>query len=121
MAFVEQALVSRLLADPTVSGSVGNRIHPQIVPQDSTYPAISYSRISSSPVPVLSGTSGLTFHRFQVNAWSPSYSTTRTLASGIRSALDGKEATMLLNDIDLYDESARLHYCAMDFMIAFND
>lgn len=119
--YVEAALYNRLTGDPTVSGMVGLRVYPHLLPQNPTYPAITFNRVATVPVSVLTGAQEMSFHTMQVSAWSPSYGTAHIVASGIRHALDGNNATRFVNQIDLFDEAARLHYCALDFSIAYLD
>ena len=113
----EERLFTRLTDDPVVSSLVGSRVTPVLLPDDVTYPAITYSRVSTERITTLSGSTGLARASFQVSAWSPDYLEVLTVASGIRQALDGIEGTLIENQIDLFDTTARVHYANLQFSI----
>ncbi len=45
-ANIENVIRALLIADPTVTGLVGTRIYPEVLPQNPTYPAITYDTIT---------------------------------------------------------------------------
>ena len=117
MPSVEERLYTRLTTDPTLTALVGNRVTPVLLPQDVTYPAITFNRVSTERIQTLSGSTGLARASFQVSAFSPDHTEMLTVASGIREALDGNEGTLIENQIELYDQTARVHYANLDFAI----
>ena len=86
---VEQGLVAHLLADATVSGIVGNAVHPGKIPQGAGLPAIVYSRTSSIRENTLDGPSELVKVRMRVDCWHTTYPDAKALATAVRVALNG--------------------------------
>jgi len=105
---LETGLRAALVADATVNGLVSGRIYPEIMPQDTKYPAISYSRISTVRTQFLDGVDDFTQVRVQVDCWDDSYSGVKSLASAVKSALDG---VRVLGAVEI-------HHC---FMISMSD
>lgn len=105
---LETGLRAELVADATVNGLVKGRVYPEIMPQDASYPAISYQRISTVRTQFLTGIDDFTQVRMQVDCWDDSYSGVKSLASAVKSALDGK---YLLGTVTV-------HHC---FMISMSD
>lgn len=90
MAFVEQAIADRLTTDATVASLVATRVFPEILPQDPTYPAIAYQRITTQRVRSMDGPSGLSRPRIQIDCYAAAYAQAKALADAVRLALDGK-------------------------------
>jgi len=90
---VEEGLVAELLADAGVSALVGTRVY-RLLPQNVTYPAIQYQRISAERFNTLDGPNDLTQIRMQVDSWSDSYEQVKALATAVRQALNGVRNTL---------------------------
>lgn len=88
-ATIEQAIYSLLSADPTVSGLVGNRITPVLVPQDSAMPAVTYAEVAGVRENTMDGPAGLVRSRWQFNCWGISYADGRSVSDAVRQVLDG--------------------------------
>ncbi|MDA3835853.1 MAG: DUF3168 domain-containing protein [Spirochaetales bacterium] len=89
---IESALRYILINDATVS-AITTRCYPVMLPQYPVYPLILYTKISGDRDHHLQGPSGHAHPRFQVEAWSESYTGAKTLADAIRKALDGYSGT----------------------------
>ena len=63
---LETGIYSVLTSDGTVSGLVGTRVYPDIMPQGVTYPAITYQRVSTVRTAMLSGVDDFTQVRIMV-------------------------------------------------------
>ena len=87
---LETGLRAALVADATTNALVSGRIYPEMMPQDTKYPAITYQRISTVRTQFLTGVDDFTRVRIQVDCWDDSYSGVKSLASAVKSALDGK-------------------------------
>ena len=103
---LETGLYSALSADATVSGLVGARIYPEIMPFDVTYPAISYQRISTARYQTLESVDDFTQVRIQVDCWDSTYSGVKALANAVKNAIDGVRTL----------GSQAVHHCFMDSM-----
>lgn len=125
-------LVTFLENDAGISALIGTRIYPQILPQDPTFPAITYSQTSGVRDRVIrEGPSGRARPRITINCWGERYSQARALADAVRIALDGYRGIMgstdvggvrLDNEFDLFEEEAGIkgiHRTIQDFIISF--
>lgn len=88
---VEQALVYKLVNTAGVSTLVSTRVHPLRLPDTAVLPAITYQLISAPTVGTHDETAAnaLTHARYQLDAWSGSYSGAVALAKAIFDALEG--------------------------------
>lgn len=130
---VETDIRRRLVADGTVSGLVGTRIYALVLPQDPTYPAVTYQRISGPRLQDLAGSAGRGMARIQIDSWSREYIQAQSIAAAIRGSLNGFIGDLgdgaspesfrdvvirLANERDLYeDEDAPLYRVTQDFTV----
>ena len=114
MSVIEEALVSKVLANATVAATVGTRAYPLVVPEGATLPAIVYQRISGVREHTHDQVGDLARPRFQFGSMALSYAAAKGLANAIRAALDNFAGTHLgvridaiqvQNEIDVYNES----------------
>jgi hypothetical protein len=84
---VEAAVFNLLSNDAGVSGVVSNRIYPVKLPQDPTYPALTYFRVSALRHSVMGNDTGLVEKRIQVSSWAKLYSEVNNLAERVRDAM----------------------------------
>ena len=87
---LEKGLYAKLVAASTTASS---RIYPSL-PQGVTFPAIRYSRITTSRSLSLTSTVGVTNATIQVDSFATSYSEAKTLADEVRTALHGFSGTL---------------------------
>lgn len=100
---IRQALKNWLLATPGVTALVGQRIYPNKLPQGSIYPQITFFKVSDPKVRQLSGPSGLSYPRLQIDCWAKSLDAAKDVAEAVRisnggistvSRLDGYSGSM---------------------------
>lgn len=95
---IEEGLVTYLRSVSAITAVVGQRIYPRLVPQGnqsgSNLPAITYQMVSGNPLQSLSGSSGFTTERIQLNCWALDDSTARSLRELLRLNLDGYAGLM---------------------------
>ncbi|MER2537639.1 MAG: DUF3168 domain-containing protein [Azonexus sp.] len=125
----EAVIYSLLTVAAGVTALVGPRIYPQVIAQDQPYPAIMFHKISAIRMPHISASLGanLVEARIQVSAFAKSYPEVKTLAEEIRKALIYKSGTYagvqvvaVLFDLegpDQFDDSNRIYYQPLDFLI----
>lgn len=113
MSVIEEAMVTRLLADATVAAAVGTRIYPVAAPQGATMPHIVYQRISGPRVHSHDG-SDLAHPRFQFACNAATYAAAKALANAVREELDGTHVTQsgvridriqVQNEMDVFNKS----------------
>lgn len=124
---VEQVLVKELLANAGVATLVGTRIHPQVAPQGTAQPYVTYEMASSNPQHDHSGAAGLWAVRLSYLCHAQTYAGAKAVAAAIRSALDGRRGTIqgeavkgILESEEAdagWDEVTRLHVIAIDFLV----
>lgn len=120
---IETELRDKLLADGTVSGLVGTRIYPVVLPQGVTYPAIAYSRVSGERLHHLGGASGRGLPRISFSMWGRTYTEAYSVADAVRHVLDGfngllttiKASVLIENEMDDYDDTVQKHRVNQDY------
>lgn len=85
---LEEGLVAELKADATVSGIIGSRVFPEVVPQGQDGAAIVYRRVSTDRESILSGYRDVIVAVLRLDCWAESFSGCWTLANAVRSLLN---------------------------------
>ena len=114
---IEERLRDHLAADSGLSGTIGTRIFPLLMPQEPTLPALVYTRISGPRDNTHDGPSGLVSTRIQISCWATSYKTAKQTADLVRLALADFEKSTLDNELDFYEPDTKLFSVPLDFMI----
>lgn len=122
------ALRTRLLEDPAVCVLVGSdrkaRVYPIVLPQDSTFPALTYQLISAPRELTHDGPSGVAWNRIQIDCWASTYLEAKQLATTVRRWLNGwrgrvgdEDVQLMqnLNSRDLYEPETRLYRVSQDW------
>ena len=130
---LEADIVTRLKAVAGVTALVGSgtsaRIYPVRLPQNVTYPAISYFRVSATRESAMGNDVGNVSARFQIDCWGSTYTSARQVCEAVRAALKRYRGsatvtiqdTFLLNEIELFEDDeegsldAKLFRVALDF------
>lgn len=126
MTGIVEALRDYVLADATVSGLIGARMYPAILPQDPTMPAITYQIISGDSVISHDGPAGLENPTIQIDCWAATYSGMDALFNAVRKRLNGAsgafsgvevQGIFMVRKRDLYDDEAKLHRRTADYEV----
>jgi len=86
---LETSLVTAISADPLLSGRIGSRIYPLVVPQDATLPAIAYQVITGSGILAHDGPTSLNNKRVQFACVGATYAAAADLADALAALLRG--------------------------------
>lgn len=130
MAGLEEGLVTYLRADGPIAALVGTRVHPMILPQVATYPALAYMVVSDDRPQSHSGPTGLATPRVQIDCWGATYGAAKALERAVRAALEGYIGSMgsvtvrgvfLDTAQDLFDEEAQKYRVRMDWFISYRE
>ena len=78
---------------------ISTRLNPVRIPQESSFPAVSYQLVSEIPNPTKSGHSRTEFARVQVNAYGITLASTESVASAIRTAFEAVTLPATFNTI----------------------
>lgn len=114
----------------TVATLVSTRMYPLVLAQDCTFPALVYSRVSTSREHSMSGPSGLAHPRIQIECYAETHAGARSLADAVRALLDGFAGTIgstviqgiiLLDDRDMFGEQTPVYRTDLDFEIWYTE
>ncbi len=102
---------------PEVTALIGDRIYPVKLPQNPTYPAITYFQVSGSPIYTKQGRHG-TRPRVQISCWAKSYTQVKQLAEKVKLAMDGyAKENLHQNETDIYEDDVSVYHVPLDFII----
>jgi len=142
MATVEEALVTLLRNEPTISAVLGSpalRYTPDAIPQGTTLPAASYQRISNTRQDSLATIGSLTRQRLQLTIWAQSAASRALVRSALisffRAAnLQWKERTrprevdgirfngiLIDNDLEQREPNSNVYQSLIDIIIWYNE
>ncbi len=129
---IEEALYSYLKGYAGLAALVSTRIYPLILPQDSTFPAVTYQRISGPRIHTMGNDPGLAYPRFQVSCWGKTYASAKAVAAQVIAALQNQrnttwggtggvmvQASILESDRDLYEPDTQVYHVPVDVTIWF--
>ena len=129
---IESDLYQFVTEHPRLVNQIGPRFYPLVLPQNVTYPAGRYQRITTPRLESHSGPSDLAAPRFQIDWWSPAaagvsgFRTVSDLADACRKALDGFSGLMgttkvyrvaIEDERDLMEDDPVLFRVSQDFVI----
>lgn len=133
MTTLEEAMYSHITAAPIITNLISTRIYPRQLPQNPTYPALIYRRVSTRLQQYHGAGTALPFPRYQFSCYATSYAETKTLANTLRAVLDGFKGTfgsgstvtvgfiLWENEIDGFDNVAEVPVTHIDFRIAHQE
>lgn len=130
MALVETYLLEYLKADSEITERVGHgspvsyRIFPETLPPETCFPAITYTRISSTHDELLDGGTDLAFGTFQFSCWSPNVTAARELAAVLIARMiglggDGFQKAGILDERSDYEPDTKLYRTDVDIRIGY--
>ncbi|HEX7119397.1 MAG TPA: DUF3168 domain-containing protein [Longimicrobiales bacterium] len=115
------AVIFSRLVNQTAAGS---RIFPLVLPQDATFPAVTYQQISSVRTHAMGQDGAIIRVRVQINSWGRSYAEARTLAGEVETQLSRFKGTvggtrvldvLLDNEIETYESETQARRVIQDF------
>jgi hypothetical protein len=93
MATLEDAIYNILANDAAVAAVVGTRIYRVRMPDNPTFPAITYQTTYGTQVESFTGYSGLKMPVVAIDCWGKTAKVTQELAEKVRTALHGYSGT----------------------------
>lgn len=87
MATIEQSLYSHLTGHAGLSALVATRVYPVKLPQNPTYPAVAYSRVSRRAIFVRPAVRQISSPRFQFSILGAHYDDVRDVATQLKIAV----------------------------------
>lgn len=140
MAHCGTAIYARLLATAGVTalvGAAGNaRIYPVKLPQNPTFPAVTYAQTSQERQSTFTGPTGLPGDLYAFDCWggydAAGYTPARNLADAVRAAFDGVESwsaggvTVQASWVeggmrDIWEPDTNVHRVVLDVRLYWNE
>ncbi len=123
--YVEQALNTHLLAQSGLTALIGEKIYYLTAPQDVEEPYIVMTQVDAPAESSLTGTLGLTKHRFQFSIFSETLYAARLIRDQLHAALHGKHEviqTLYLtilyeNELEMYETETGIYHLAVDYIV----
>lgn len=121
---IEEAVRKKLLASQDLRNLVGDRIYVLKLPQNPTYPAVTFFKASNPRHHDLD----IAYPRFQFDVWAASYEAAKNVADEIRKALQREKGDwsgikviqgVYLNEIDLYEDDTKIYHIVSDYKIIY--
>jgi hypothetical protein len=106
------------------------RIYPPPVPQNATYPLITYQQISGVRGYVYSNQSGWVRARYQIDSYATTPTAARALAEQVRLALSIYKGTIdgvvidlivIVDETKFYEDDTKLHRISHDYMVDYRE
>lgn len=117
-----EAEVYKLLKnDAGVNALVGGRIYPMVAPQNVVRPYMTYRVVAGLKYQCIGGEIYQASYRFQIDAWSETYSNVKAISTAVKSALVGFMASNNINIEDDYEDESELFRQIIDFKITDKD
>ncbi len=88
MSEIEEAIVSKLMDEAAITDLIGQRLYPQVVPQDVARPSMAYQLIDQVPAPSRHS-AHLARSVVQFTCEAETYEDAKVLAAAIREVLTG--------------------------------
>lgn len=124
---MEKAIYNILSNDGPVS-AITTQISPSSIPQDATYPAITFQRISNDPSDTKDGVSTLDVIMLDIDIWNDVYATGKDLADKVRTALDRTSGTYagrviqsirFETDRELFDDNLEIYHFNQEYSVRY--
>ena len=118
-----------LLTQTGITDLIDSRIYALKLPIDVTFPALTYSTVSSIRTRSHSGDSSLTTPRIQLSCWGEVYEDCRNLVTQLVNSLESYKGLMgsttvyssfVENEIDAYDSESKIYHIPVDIKIRYN-
>jgi len=127
---VRAAIYSHLSGYAGLTALVSKRIYPGVLPQNCPYPAVNFFLVSSDPVEVMGGPSGMDIPYVQVSVRDTTIDGAAAVADQVKAAMRSTwgawgSATVhysgLRNEHDLYEPETGTFHIALDFEITIEE
>lgn len=124
---IQERIKQYLQSQSDLAALVGNRIYPNYLPENATYPAISYFRVSNIRPRVKDGHIGEAQPRFQFDIWAEKYAQAAEVERLLVSALDNIDFNAdiyhseYVGGSESYEQTVKLHHFMVDYLILYRE
>jgi hypothetical protein len=95
-----------------------DRVYALVLPDGMARPAITYQRITSTPINDVGGHSGLDQVQLQVDCWADTYGAAKELAEQVRVVMQAASfMALLLTDEDEFEKESKLYRVRSDYLL----
>lgn len=116
----------------TLVTSVGgvDRLYPPPIPDNPTYPLVTYMQISGPRSYHQQGADGLVFARFEFDSWDLVSSGARELAEEVRYVLSGFKgfsdsidilSVFLISEQKMFEDDTKVHRVSQDYRVTYRE
>lgn len=122
---MKAALRTRLLADATISGMVGQRIDWGLRPQGKALPAIRLTKIATPRDYTMEGAQATQFHIVQADCYAATFKAVQDLGDAVIACLEPASGSFLASFIDRdrdaseRTETSEIHNRSLDIKITY--
>lgn len=118
-----KAIISILMNTPAVTALVGGRIQPNIIKQDTVFPAVYVSTDRMEPLACFSGR-GVRMGQVEIGVYANSYAECFGILQAIRAALDDYNGTVAGVGVnirrgqqvaDQFDDTDKMHVMVLEY------
>ena len=126
---IEEALKIYLLSKTEITDIIGDRLYPEVLPQDVDFPALTYFEVSN---PVFHDVD-IAYPRFQLSSWTKTYLEAKTLRNAIKEVMQRFKGVMgggsgvkvaqvvFENSFDMYDSETGIYHIPSDYKIIYRE
>lgn len=128
MSLVEEAVRSRVIGYAGVTALIGTRMYPVKLPQDVTYPALTYAVIAAPREHLMVADAGVIGALIQVSVWAETMATAKALAIQVAASLNRFHGTVLgvviqetwiENESDGWEDEAKVYHIPIDVRVNY--
>jgi hypothetical protein len=128
---LQEAIVAHLKGDSALDALIADRIHPNVIPEDWTLPALTYQRVGGEEQISHAGVRTWFRSRIQFTAQGETYASAAGVIDAVKTALRGYRGTMgggvqvhgvfLENDLDSFGDEADRSTVRVDAIFIHKD
>ena len=120
---IEETIVIMVLDDDKITGYIGDRLHPERLPQGAVLPAIVYTKISAPEFHDID----VAYPCFQFSCFSPDLTECKNMAIAVKELFQRYKGIVgdchilqgvYLDEVELPDDSG-IHHIAVDIRIVY--
>ncbi len=98
---IEKALYGYMSGHASIIAQVGTRVYPEVAPEDTIYPFITFNVTSEAHDHSMDGATGMANPRIQIDVWAEKISDRVITAEAIRTSMDGFRGDMGDDDLNI--------------------
>lgn len=116
---IGEDVYTELSGDAGLTALVSTRIYPAWLPQDTTMPAVSFSKISERVQNTIDGEVALRNHMYQFDVWADTYSEAHSIATALIAAMAAASLfkSYRLGQTELYEPEIDIHRVSVDYSL----